>query len=426
MKKLFSIVVMAMLALMSIPVLADTPVVGSGIGIDIPVEQFVPYIWMDPDTRIVYHNPADGGAELIQRINNYAFEGEQVCWDVLVMDKNGIEKIADVYVTVGDVGQEPGDNDIEANCDEQVDWDDGDDITPFNPWILEERLTEFDEDTMGVYTCCLTVEPYDMGTGMYGEYWVVGEVEDLDGLQNTFDENERWYFNPQITLTLSDSGLVFGDVLNPVRPGTYSYSDTLTLTNDADDGSGVLLDMTISGTDFYDPVSSGAKCPLSNRLRLNDGNEAGLDLEYVSGQADQYRADVDGVGGAVNDEQVRCRGAEDPLWDWALEDGTGDPFCYYATQGAYSTNRDADRIDIEGYVGIPYETGNERDRAPIISGDVIAETLVWGAGAGQVEYFAGNILSPGADMSITFRLALPEPCNGDFSSGSIYFWGEAI
>ena len=29
-------------------------------------------------------------------------------------------------------------------------------------------------------------------------------------------------------------------------------------------------------------------------------------------------------------------------------------------------------------------------------------------------------------MALTFRLDLPEPCNGDFDTGSIYFWGEAI
>ncbi len=41
-------------------------------------------------------------------------------------------------------------------------------------------------------------------------------------------------------------------------------------------------------------------------------------------------------------------------------------------------------------------------------------------------YYLGNVLSPGAEIALTFRLALPEPCNGDFDSGSIFFWGEAI
>jgi hypothetical protein len=29
-------------------------------------------------------------------------------------------------------------------------------------------------------------------------------------------------------------------------------------------------------------------------------------------------------------------------------------------------------------------------------------------------------------MALTFKLDLPEPCIGDFDSGKIYFWGEAI
>ena len=38
----------------------------------------------------------------------------------------------------------------------------------------------------------------------------------------------------------------------------------------------------------------------------------------------------------------------------------------------------------------------------------------------------GNVLTPGSEMALTFRLDLPVPCNGDFDTGSIYFWGEAI
>ena len=41
-------------------------------------------------------------------------------------------------------------------------------------------------------------------------------------------------------------------------------------------------------------------------------------------------------------------------------------------------------------------------------------------------YYTANLLAPGAEMSVTFKLALPLPCNGDFSDGHIYFWGEAI
>jgi len=41
------------------------------------------------------------GGELIERTQNYAFEGEKIEWEVLVMDKNKIEDIRDVIITIG-------------------------------------------------------------------------------------------------------------------------------------------------------------------------------------------------------------------------------------------------------------------------------------------------------------------------------------
>jgi len=169
-------------------VIGLTPVfavdVGIGIGIDMDTEDFVPLIWMDPDTRVVLDDGVEpgrtslDGERLVERQNNYAFEGEQLVWDVLVMDKNGIEKIRDVFVTVGPV-QGTG-NDIEANCDISARTD----VVPFNARILEEEIDVFDANTMRIYTCILTVES---PLSMQGEFWVTAEVEDLDGLSSIFD-----------------------------------------------------------------------------------------------------------------------------------------------------------------------------------------------------------------------------------------------
>ncbi|MFC1768586.1 hypothetical protein ACFLZX_02380 [Nanoarchaeota archaeon] len=406
MKKTSSLLVGLMLVLSLVPVaLADTPTTGGGVGIGIETEDFVPLIWMDDDSRVVRHNPADGSTLLVERIANYAFEGETIHWDVLVMDKNGIEKISDVYITIGTTQGEG--NDIEANCDLGV-FADGEDITRFNPFIDEERLTTLDADTMAIYDCTLSVET---SASMYGEYWVVAEVEDLDGNLNTFDENEYWFFNPVIALSIT------GDIdFDVVRPGTLAYSDTLLVENDADDGSGVLLDMTISGTDFYDPASSGAKCPTMNRLRLNNGGAA---PNYVLADADAW---------AVS-QQEECTGYDPAVHDLSVETEV-DFLCYYATNGAYHSGQDNTRDDIEGYVGIPYETGDENNRAPIISGDTNPDEFIFigddGGVIGQHSYFAGNVLTPGDEIAITFRIVLPEPCNGDFSDGQIYFWGTAI
>ncbi len=331
--------------------------VGTGIGVDIVTEDFEPLVFLC-GSRVVYDDATEpgrisyDGQELIERINNYAFEGEQISWKVLVMDKNGFEKIKDVYGTIG--SSQGAGNDIEVNCVfDSVAREVNEEC---NARILEEELTGDDLSLVAAYyTCTLTVETAD---SMYGEYWVTVEAEDNDGLLGTMDENEYWFFNPVIALSI-DGDLTFEDV----RPGTSSYSSTLLVGNDADEGSGVMLDMFISGTDFYDSSSSGAKCPDTNQLSL-------------------------------------------------------DAFSYFVTNGAYSTLVDS-RRDPEGYVGIEYGIGFNNPN-PFYNNNEILQARQVGP------YYTANLLAPGAEMAITFRLDLPEPCNGDFDTGSLYFWGEAI
>src|SRR3989344_9058621 len=118
MKSLFTLSVMALLVLAVMPAVLAVSI-GSGVGVDIVTEDFVPQVWLC-DHRVVYDDNTepgrmtDPGDELFERMNNYAFEGEQIQWDVLVMDKNKIDQNIDVYATIGDVQGEG--NDIEVNC----------------------------------------------------------------------------------------------------------------------------------------------------------------------------------------------------------------------------------------------------------------------------------------------------------------------
>ena len=362
MKKLLGLFAMALLAVALIPV-ASSVSIGSGVGVDIETEDFAPLVWMCDD-RVVYDDATepgritDDGDRLWERMNNYAFEGEQVQWEVLVMDKNKIDQNIDVYATIGDVQGEG--NDIEVNCvrtgyNEQ-------NFESCNARIQEEVL-RWDEELMDFFTCTLTVETPE---SMYGEYWITVEALDGEGLMGTMDENEYWFLNPEIALGI-DGELVFDNV----RPGTSSYSDTILVSNEADDGSGVRLDMFISGTDFYDSSSSGARCPDTNQLSL-------------------------------------------------------DAFSYFVTHGAYSSQSDP-RSDVEGYLPIGYGIGfnNPNPFYGTFVGDTdgyeILQTFPM-----NFAYFQSNIVSPGAEMALTFRLNLPEPCTGDFDTGSIFFWGEAI
>ena len=364
MKQVLSLLVVASLLLSIAPAVFAVSI-GSGVGVDITTEDFAPLVWMC-DNRVVYDDAtepgrvSDDGQRLVERINNYAFEGEQIKWIVLVMDKNKIDQNIDVYATIGDVQGEG--NDIEVNC-ERIGCSENL-IRSCNAKILEESITECDDDLMDMFQCTFTVETPE---SMYGEYWITVEAQDGDGLMGTMDENEYWFLNPEIALSV-DGNLVFEDV----RPGTSSYSDTILVGNEADDGSGVMLDMFISGTDFYDSSSSGARCPTTNQLELEN-------------------------------------------------------FRYFVTNGAYSSlgddNDDAvdgDRnTDAEGYTNIEYGIGFNNPDPFYVNAEILQDQQVG-------PYYTANLLAPGAEMALTFRLDLPEPCNGDFDTGSIYFWGEAI
>ncbi len=364
MRKLLGLLLMTSMLLSVMP-LAFATSVGTGIGVDVTTEDFPPLVWMCDD-RVVEDDAtepgrvSDDGQRLLERINNYAFEGESVHWTVLVMDKNKIDQNIDVFATIGD-SQGEG-NDIEVNCIRigcQQDL-----MDECNAQILEEEITECDDNIMDMFECTLTVETAD---SMYGEYWVTVEAVDGDGLSGTMDENEFWFFNPVIAVSV-DGDLAFEDV----RPGALAYSDTILVGNDADDGSGVMLDMFVSGTDFYDSSSSGARCPTTNQLAL-------------------------------------------------------DNFRYFVTNGAYSSlgddNDDAvdgDRdTDDEGYTNIEYGIGFNNPDPFYVNAEILQDQQVG-------PYYTANLLAPGAEMALTFRLDLPEPCNGDFDSGQIYFWGEAI
>ena len=349
--KSYAIIAMALLILSVMPLVLATDV-GTGVGVSINTEKFAPRIWACDDRVLTDDNIENGvnGLSLAERNNNYAFEGEQIHWDVLVMDKNKIEEVQDVVGTIG-ATQGVG-NDIEVEC-KRVN---GPSTIPAscNARILEEQLTVFNPAIMAYYDCTFTVET---SASMHGEYFLTVEAQSVDG-EAIMDENEYWFLNPTIALSV-DGDLTFEDV----RPGTQSYSQTLLIGNDAEAGSGVMLDMFISGTDFYDPASSGAACPTTNQLALTN-------------------------------------------------------FRYFATNGASSTTGKPG-TDAEGYISIAY--GDKITQAKkIILG------TAYGLGADEADWANGNALTPGAEMALTFKLSMPEPCVGDFSEGQIYFWGEAI
>ena len=344
MKKLGLILLICLLAAV---VTADTTGQSLGLGnFTVATEDFEPLIWFC-DHRVVLDDASTPGRQtgagenMTERENNYAFEGEQIEWLVLAMDKNGKETINEVYVSVGTT--QGNGIDKETTCTLNTTFTTV--LNTCNARIDEEQVS-WDADMMDYYTCRLTVES---AASMHGQRWITVNVVDSDNQSASLDENEYWFLNPTVAIELTGE-ISFGTV----RPGTTSYSDqTILLGNGAESGSGVMLDMFITGSDFTDPNPSGAKCPSTNQLTL-------------------------------------------------------DHFRYYAVNGAYSTKDDqeTDRVgsavvrdvDDEGYVNIEYGTSfstNLYDDA-----EIIQDLPLTGPNG---LYWSGNILSPGSEMAITFR-----------------------
>ncbi|MFH1591784.1 MAG: hypothetical protein ABIB47_00240 [Candidatus Woesearchaeota archaeon] len=425
-KKFFSLLVTALLVISVMP-LAFAVEVGEGIGLDIDPEPFEVLIWKCEDYAMQEDCVEEGrGSDctdnLMERIGDYAFEGEQLGVTVLVMDKNKIEEVEDVVGTLG-ASQGAG-NDIEVECDTIPDPYNGHIPASCAARILEEDLTgtPFDEDTQAYYRCLFTVETPD---SMQGEYWYTVEAIATDS-EDTLDENYYWFLNPILALAI-DGDVEFSDV----RPGSVAYSSTLLIGNDAEEGSGVMMDMFISGTDFYDPDNSGARCPDTNQLQLSETLRSPSNIESTGGATD-----ADGPGGP----EGSGTGSSGPHTGTACTAGTtgitddidSDHLCYYASNGAYTTGG-ASNADTEGYVPIVYGDTFARyfyNDAEVIRNPGVGATgdlLIGGASdAAAINYHAGNLLSPGTEIAVTFKLGLPEPCVGSFSDGAIYFWGEAI
>ena len=375
MKKVLGLLALTLLVMAVIPL---TMAVHNGGPVDVTIhpKEVDPHVWMCGHRILLDDNVEEGrilSNGLIERTNNYAFEGEQIEWEVLVMDKNKIGDVSKVYAIIGD--EQDSDEPTHIQCEPDPGFSDH--VSPTcNAKIdqLDLTGTSIDPDTQSYYKCVLTVPNVDEG-----QYWV--SVEAIDGTTDdhvTIDENDYWYLNPIVTISM-DGSIDFDNVM----PGTDAYSDTFTIKSGVDPDSGVLLDTFISGTDFT-------------------GGSDSLCLDPFTGKK----------------SNVLVLGNGDSKCD------SKDPFCYFASMGAYSTLSD-NRRDAEGYVGINYGDTFSRNFYGNFNGDTSGFEIMQTPDI-QGPYFPGNILNPGSEISITFRLRMPEPCMGNFDSGHIYIWGEAI
>jgi hypothetical protein len=127
----------------------------------------------------------------VDRINNTAFYGEKIQWSILVMNRNGANKIQKVLGTI--YSTQNSTNTFKFSCIE-------DSTTTIildscNAHILEQKITDYNAQVMKYYLCTLNIND---SKNMDGLYQSIFEAQDLSGISNTNSGQEYWILNPKI------------------------------------------------------------------------------------------------------------------------------------------------------------------------------------------------------------------------------------
>ena len=142
-------------------------------------------------------------------------------------------------------------------------------------------------------------------------------------------------------------------------------------------GSGVVLDMFISGTDFYSSENF-SYCP--------DKYKLGLDRFSYFAELENYST--------INDLKI-------------------------GRNNSYRFKQPARDKDEEGYVNLGYGIGFNNP-SKFYDGFEIIQDGKDGA------YYLGNQIGTDQRMKLKFKIDVPEKCLGNFNNGEIYIWGQAI
>lgn len=359
---------------------------------------------------------------LIERNQQYLFEGERYEVEVVVFDKNKIEAVDTKLILTEELiceeectydescavacGVSCGTNQTcsdacvagcttcadvceafeggEINCQEIS-------VTDFdrcNARIDEEEISTFDPMTMQAFKCSIDILDSEH---MYGILDMVVLAENtFTDMEGWYDEGARWFMNPIISLNVEG----FID-FETIRPGTSSYSEPIVIENFAE--GGVLLDMFITGKNWYSVGPELGRCW--------DGSNY---VSYIP--LDSFRYYTENGGFSTRD-------------DLEHDGGTGKP----AGVNVYDANV-VRNVDSEGYVNIHKQLNDGFEENMFNEAEILqANPIVLPNSA--IAYSA-NLLYPGSvGMSMIFRLDLPEPCYGEYeasSDGGFFIWAEAV
>jgi len=361
-------------------VYADGAEYGEGPDVTVTEDCEPPVIYFDPTNRVIYPNDqtiytAEEYGTLVANFygnptynvpyrQNYAFTGETIKFYIAVYDKDGEEDIDEVLLRVDDV--EVGScaiNNFQA-------------AAPLDAWINDHYNIPYDpdddtyitgvtDDLFEFYTCTLIVQDGWTTEDAVSIIVTDGNLDACATNPNTVTTvwDDLANFNPSLDLELLGGPIDFGSV----EPGSRELSNTVYLQNNAEAGSGVVMDMYIAADDYFtDPVTAGAICPTGNGIRF-------------------------------------------------------DNFRYYATKG--SVNSGPNGIAPTSNFGLGARciaNDDEFTDLPSYSGEISDMCRI-------INIFdEASFLTQGSEMSITFKLIVPNLCEGHFTDGQFRFVGRVV
>jgi len=301
---------------------------------------------------------------------NYVFAGETLKYFIIVQDGNGAADINDLRLVLNITNQTsmlPQAGTEVGRCAEVPDF------TDMDAFISDSGnpIGLYDSKTMKSYVCTLIVQSEAswntvMDIGFRARDSGAGCVGNAANVIN-MTQSDWINFNPSLSVGLS-GGINFGSV----SPGSTALSNTIYIRNNAEANSGVVMDMYIASSDYFtDPSNPTAIC--------GDGN--GIKYDNFG-----YYATKGSMNSGLNDNSFSMLGEFDGM-------AIGDS-CV---------------AELDEFTPMPSYSGEISDMCRIINHDL-----------------QGSLLAQGSEMSMTFKLDVPQKCNGYFTNGQFYIVGRVV
>jgi len=293
---------------------------------------------------------------------DYVFTGETMKYFIIIEDKDGASTIDDVRLVLNMT------NPVTLLPQAGLEVGRCAEMKNFNgntdAFISDngDTISTYDPSTMQAYVCTLIVQPW---TEKYDVGFRVRTTEKCAGTADVVNSTQSdWLnFNPTLSVGI-DGTITFGKA----TPGSTSLSNTVYVENRAEANSGVVMDMYIASSDYFtDPSNPTAIC--------GDGN--GIKYDRFGYYATK---------GSMNS------GANNNMYP-----GLGE-----AAVGLCEAGQDE-------FTPLPSQSGEISDMCRIINHDEQA-----------------SLLSQGARMSLTFKLDVPDTCEGTFTNGQFYILGRVV